>query len=130
MFWHGDIPGIKLRFVQFLYYKGLIDWQTMIDALVWQKRTRPRVGEIGMYFKFLHPQHIGHILQSRQHGEKFCEVASRIEMLSPFQCSAILGKQIKFQRPIGMYFIEQSIFSRMKLEGLLSEFFEHNRLHG
>ena len=43
----SPIPDRPLRFGQFLYYAGLIDWHTMIDAITWQLNVRPKIGEIG-----------------------------------------------------------------------------------
>ena len=38
------VPKRKLLLGQFLYYSGLISWDTYIKAIAWQRRQRPRLG--------------------------------------------------------------------------------------
>ena len=47
-YYPGNVPKRKLRFGEFLYYNKHIDWDTLIRAVVWQARSRPRLGEIAV----------------------------------------------------------------------------------
>ena len=42
--YRGTIPARKLRIGHYLYFSGLISWESLIKALVWQRRQRPRLG--------------------------------------------------------------------------------------
>ena len=43
-FYKARIPKRKLRFAEYLYYTGIISWNTLIDAIVWHKRQKNRIG--------------------------------------------------------------------------------------
>ena len=42
------MPKTEMRFAQFLYYSKKIDWNTFVQALSWQWKNRPRLGEIAV----------------------------------------------------------------------------------
>lgn len=45
------LPKRKLRFGEYLFYSGKINWQTFMDALVYQCQVRPMIGQpFGKYF--------------------------------------------------------------------------------
>jgi hypothetical protein len=52
----GRLPSCSLRFGQYCYYRGMISWKTLIDAVCWQRRSRSdarrqeRQLPIGQYF--------------------------------------------------------------------------------
>ena len=51
-YWEADIPDIRLLFGQFLYYAGLIPWNTLISAITWQRRQRPSFGRIARMWDY------------------------------------------------------------------------------
>jgi hypothetical protein len=117
----------KLRLAFFLYRKGIIDWNTAIEALIWQATNRPRVGEIGIRCRYLEREQIYHILRNRQPGERFLETARRRGLLDGFKTHVILYIQRSYNLPIGRYFVEKKIVSREELDGLVAELAEYNR---
>jgi len=120
-------PRFKMRLAFFLYRKGLIDWDTAIDALIWQTSHRPRVGEIGIKCKYLEREQIYQILKNRLPREKFCRAAERCGMLDAFKTRVILYVQRSYNLPIGRYFIEKNILTEEEITALVAELKEYNR---
>jgi len=110
-FYTGSVPHGNLMMGQFLYYSGLISWQTLIEAICWQRRQRPLIGQIATAWGLISYQDVLRILRIRIFDEKFGECALRIGYISSFELLALVGKQKKLQRPFGEYFIESGILS-------------------
>lgn len=125
----GELPGRPMLFGHFLYYSGLVDWQTIVRALIWQRACRPKVGDIGVRFGWLAQQDILPILQSGECTDAFGKKAIASGKLSRYQMQAILAYQQKNHRRIGEYFVKKRIFTRMQLQGLLRRCHDHNSQH-
>ena len=111
LFHNGSLPKGNLMLGQFLYYSGLISWQTLIEAICWQRRQRPQIGQIAIAWGLICSQDVIRILTDRTLNEKFGECALRIGYISNFEQTALVGKQRQLQRPLGEYFIESGILS-------------------
>ncbi len=133
-FYRGRMPETKLRFAQFLYYNGLVDWRSIIDALTWQRRVRPKVGDIGRAYEFLDHSGIISIIMETKIAELFGDVALRLGMVSRHQLDVMIGKQRSLNYPIGRYFLEKGIFSTYDVDTLIRKNRQHNsryaRAHG
>ncbi|MFW5743893.1 MAG: J domain-containing protein [Spirochaetota bacterium] len=125
-YYRGRVPQSELRFAQFLYYNRVIDWKTMIDALTWQHRVRPKVGEIGRSYKFLDFEAVSRILRVSPRGELFGSTAMKLGVLDRRQLYVMLGKQHQLNYPIGRYFLEEDILSKPEIEHLLAQHRRHN----
>ncbi len=125
-FYNGRVPVSELRFAQFLYYNRVIDWKTMIDAVTWQYRVRPKVGEIGRSYRFLDFKGVSTVLRQSPRGELFGDTAVRLGMLDIRQLRVMLGKQHQLNYPIGRYFVEHEILSAPEVEHLLEMNKRHN----
>ncbi|MHC4884169.1 MAG: DnaJ domain-containing protein [Planctomycetota bacterium] len=125
-FYNGKVPGHRLRFGQYLYYKQLISWNTLIAALVWQKSARPRLGSIAIEKGWLADWQ-ARTIQTSIHGQEFWgEAAVRLGVLDESQVRALLGWQ-RLQGPlIGKYFIESGILSDERLRNHLRQHISHN----
>ena len=123
--YRGVMPKRPLRFAQYLYYAGVIDWQMMIDAITWQMHVRPKIGEIGRAYHFFDYHGVGDIIKAREVGELFGSTALRIGRVNRFQLNAMVGKQLKHNLPIGRYFLEKGLLGQVELSTLL----ERNRRH-
>ena len=110
-FYTGSVPKGSLMIGQFLYYSGLISWRTLIEAICWQRRQRPQIGQIAIAWGLISSQDVIRILTDRTLNEKFGECALRIGYISNFEQIALIGKQRQLQRPLGEYFIESGILS-------------------
>ena len=125
-FSNRNIPKRKLLIGQFLYYSGLISWQTLIDAIVWQRRHRPLIGEIALDWRMLTGKEIQQVLNWKSFSEKFGERAIRLGYLSRFELMALLGKQRRLRYPIGEYFVRQGILHPKDMEIIVEKHHTHN----
>lgn len=125
-FWQKDVPRRHLRFGEFLYYSGAIPWKSLIRALVWQMKQRPRIGEIAQRWRWLDESQISCLLESRNPGERIGEVLLNHGMISPFQLTVLLWQQKRIQKPIGEYFVEKRMLSQQKVHDFLRRQQIHN----
>jgi hypothetical protein len=126
-FYHcGPIPALKLRFSQYLYYRGRISWQQCMRSLSWQRTRRPLFGQIAMKTGFLSNMDIVSILKSMQPAEPFGETAIRLKRLTPYQVFVLLGRQSLFNAKIGRFFTEENILAEDELKQFLRDFYFHN----
>ncbi len=124
----GNIPKRKLMFGQFLYYSGIISWNKLIEAIIWQRRQRPKIGEIAIQWRLLSTKDIIKILVCKNYDEKFAECAMRMGFLTNFQKFALIAKQKRIQQPIGKFFVENNIITpEDALVYYLNKHKEHNR---
>jgi hypothetical protein len=114
-FYTGIVPKGRLMIGQFLYYSGLISWKTLIEAICWQRRQRPQIGQIAISWRMISSQDVIRILTDRTLNEKFGECALRIGYISNFELLALVGRQRQLQRPLGEYFITSGILSSTDL---------------
>ena len=129
-FYRGRMPETKMKFGQFLYYYGVIDWQSMIDALTWQRSVRPKIGEMGRTFNFFDHSGVISIIREKQNTEFFGDTAMRMGMVSRFQLNAMIGKQKSLNYPIGLYFLKKGVLSSSELDSLLNKNRQHNFRRG
>lgn len=122
----GHMPRGNLMFGQFLYYSGLISWQTLIEAVCWQRRQRPLIGQIAVSWGLISYPDVLKILTLRTFDEKFGECALRARYISSFELFALIGKQKKLQRPFGEYFIERGLLSHPTITDMVRKQQMHN----
>jgi len=125
-YWKADIPDMRLLFGQFLYYAGLIPWNTLISAITWQRQQRPSFGKIARMWNYLSNDEIRDIISSRAVGEKIGEAALSQGYLTHFQRSAVVGFQKWLQRPIGEFFQEGGILAEEEIVFLIGLMNKHN----
>jgi hypothetical protein len=129
--WTGTgLPRRRLRLAEFLYYSGRIGWLDFVEAVAWQRRQRPAVGRIAVDFGFLQHHEVVQVLERRRLErvlrEPFGEFAVRHGLLTPFQLLALLGQQLRLQRPIGQYFVERGLATDAELDEARVVIFRHN----
>jgi len=125
-FYTGSFPKGSLMIGQFLYYSGLISWRTLIGAICWQWRQRPKIGQIATVWGMISPQDVIRILTVRNLNEKFGECALRTGYISNFELFALVGKQRQLQRPLGEYFITSGILSATDIVNMANKQQLHN----
>ena len=125
-FYEGHFPKRELLIGQFLYYSGLISWKTLIEAIIWQRKQRPPIGQIARHWGFLSSYDVQRILIERSYKEKFGEYALRKGYITPFQLMALIGKQRRLQHPIGEYFMKRGILSPREMDKMIRRVRIHN----
>jgi hypothetical protein len=125
-----ELPRRRLRFAEYLYYSGRVRWSDLADALAWQRAQRPPVGRIAVRFGFLSTDDVGVILERRREAGArtipFGEWAVRLGYLTTFQLLATIGQQLRFQRPIGQFFVERGMIDPGEIDAVCSSVLRHN----
>jgi len=124
--YQGPMPRRPLLFGHYLYYSGAITWRTIVSALIWQRKQRPRLGELGYRLGWLRPHDIQGIVCDRQDPLPFGESAIQRGLLTAMQVRILLYRQQQSQRKFGEYFLENRLMSGASLERRLHEFHAHN----
>lgn len=125
-FYNGTLPFHKLLFGQFLYYSGIITWETLMQAIVWQRRNKRPYGQIALQWEMLSTDDIFHIMQNKKSGEKFGEYAKKFGYLTLFQHLAIMGKQQAQNTLFGEYFIRKGLLSKRQVDNIVQKTINHN----
>lgn len=125
-FWGRGVPDRALRFGEFLYYSGVIPWRALINALAWQRRQRPRIGEIAQRWRWCTEVELMELLRGRRLGERVGEVLLRRGLISPFQLDVLLWQQRKIQKRIGEYFLDQGLLTGAQIRRHLQHQQRHN----
>jgi hypothetical protein len=125
-----DLPRRRLRFAEFLYYSGRVGWEELVASIAWQRAQRPPVGRIAVEFGFLTADDVAALLERRRvaglGGMPLGEFAVREGYLTSFQLLAVLGQQLRQQRPIGQFFVERGILDADDIEGVRRRILRHN----
>jgi hypothetical protein len=126
IYYEGNIVPTKLRFGSYLYYSGVISYQALEDALEWQKRKRPLIGQIAMEKGIVLPNGFAEALFKLQTAESFGQVARDLNIMTEANVVEITTEQKKYNCQIGQYFIEKSILELSEVERYIELFIEHN----
>jgi hypothetical protein len=122
----GKVPNRELLIGQYLYYSGVISWRTLIEAIAWQIKRRPRIGQLAVDWGIITHYEIAKILSKKAWNEKFGECALRTGYITAFQHIALLGKQRRIQSPLCHYFIKKKVLSPSKISSYLRKQAVHN----
>jgi curved DNA-binding protein CbpA len=121
-----SLPIHSLQFGQYLYYRGFISYRALIDALVWQRKQRPIIGDIARRWGWLNNEAIERIIRARGLRGHFGEKALALDLLTSFQVKALLFFQRSRQRRLGTYFVQHNSMKPEKLERLVQQLHEYN----
>lgn len=121
----STLPKRALRLGEYLFCRRLISWETLITAIAWQYRHRPRLGEIALDLNYLTHRDIREILKGKKSNEPFGQAAVRLGFLSDYRCFVLLGRQHRYGVPLGRFFLDREIVTAAELDRYVQE----NRLH-
>ena len=110
------MPNRKLLFGHYLYYAGVINWRSVIQALVWQRMQRPRLGELGKKLGWLSESDIRRIMEYRTPFQPFGASAVKLGLLTEQQCKVLVFQQKRMQKRFGHYFVENRMMSPQMLQ--------------
>jgi hypothetical protein len=120
------LPFHCLELGRFLYYQGMISYEELISALVWQRRQRPIIGDIALRWGWLNTSTIERILSAMTPTGRFGEKAVNLGLLSLFQVNTLLYYQRSQQERLGRYFVQKNILTPDRLQRMVRELNEHN----
>jgi len=124
--YQGAMPQRKLLFGHFLYYSGAISWRMVVQALVWQRTQRPRIGELGKKVGWLSEKDVRRVLEYRVPQRPFGESAVKLGILQKYQLRSLILQQKRLQKRFGDYFVETNILSRQKMNTYATAYYAHN----
>jgi hypothetical protein len=126
-YYNGPLPTIELKLGLFLYYSGLVSYQAVVRALIWQRSLRPPIGDFACQWGWLTEKDVTVILAATDIVGSFGERAIALGLLTQSQLNLILLHQRSRQQPIGTYFVEQNLLSELTLRHNLRALDRHNR---
>jgi hypothetical protein len=122
------VPERTLEFGQYLYNRGLVTYQQLIGALVWQRRQRPAIGQLAVNLGWLKAEDSDRVGRTRGTAyRRFGERAVHLGLLSSGQVQVLLRHQSNLHQKLGEYFIEEAILSKEEVEHLANKLAEHNQ---
>jgi hypothetical protein len=124
----STLPRRRLLFGQYLYYSGHIGWRDLVQALVWQRKQRPRLGEIARRQGWLNFGDVSTVLRHSTSRNPFGKTARQLGLLSDSQIHSLVWRQKRMQKKFGEYFVEKKMFSNQQLANLLASCRRHNSL--
>lgn len=124
------LPQRRLMFGEYLLYKGVIPWETLIKAIVWQRRQRPRLGELARKKNWLTHMDIAYAFRCRRRGESLGDTLVRLKICTRPQVTSLLKAQREMHQPFGEFFIMNGYLSREYVNNVLyKDFIEHNKVY-
>lgn len=125
-YFRGHVPDRTLQIGQYLYYRGKITFNALINALMWQRKQRPSIGDIALQWGLLDREKLDRIFREVQGPRLFGEKAVELGLLTVFQVNTILLYQRAQQLRLGDYFVQNNLLGQEELEVLVRELNEHN----
>lgn len=120
------LPKRHLETGLFLYYRGVISYAEMIEALVWQRRQRPILGTLAQRWGWLTAHDIQAINRMTGRRGRFGARAIELGYLTAFQVQVLLRYQRQLQKRFGQYFVEQGMLSGNEIDAYIREQKQHN----
>ena len=125
-FFPRTVPSLPLQIGHYLYYRDLITYQALIDAIIWQRKQRPMIGDIALRWRWLDSAAIDRIVRAKKGLGRFGERAIILGLLTAFQVKTLLYSQYTQQERLGAFFVKQNILTREVVDALVRELQEHN----
>ncbi len=122
----GPLPFRSLELGRYLYYRGMISYDSLISALVWQRRQRPVIGDIARRWGWLTADAIRRIVETINLKGRFGERAVHLGLLTLFQVNTLLFYQRSQQNRLGRYFVANRHLTEDDLDRVIRELNEHN----
>jgi hypothetical protein len=122
----GALPRRRLLLGEFLYYSGFITWESLMKAIVWQRRQRPRLGEIACSWGWISSSEALAVARGKRIGTPMGEALVQSELLSRTQVRSIVSRQRRMQSSLGKYFISRRILTPAALGRLIAHYRVHN----
>lgn len=124
-YYRGSVPCRPLPLGRFLYYTGVISYQSLIEALTWQRTNRMPLGAIAKTWGWLSATDIQKVLE-HPNSAKFGEKAVKLSLLTPLQVHAILMHQRSRNLRFGRYFVMRNEITHGEMETLVHALRRHN----
>lgn len=125
-YYAGPLPAKPLEFGRYLFYRGKVSFQTLHEALFFQRSQRPNFGSIAQRWGWLDAAAAKRLTAPGKVFMRVGEKAVGLNLLSPRQVKTLLMYQRSQQTRLGQLLVERGCFSAPELEALLAEYQLHN----
>ncbi len=125
-YYQGPFPTIELKLGLYLYYCGVVSYQAVVRAMIWQRDQRPPLGDFARSWGWLDEADVAAILAATEIVGSFGERALALGLLTQSQLNLLLLHQRSMQRQLGCYFVEQGMMSELTLRQHLRGLARHN----
>ena len=125
----GPLPSRPLQLGEFLVYSGVLSLEIVEDAVSWQRRAAPCLGQIATGWGWLGASQIEAALGQRRSGERVGTTLVRHGLLTPFKLRVLLRHQERVRPRLGSYFTARGLLSPERLRRYLSLQAAHNACH-
>ena len=125
-YYHGPLPARPLEIGRYLYYRGIVPYKALIEAIIWQRNQRPSVGRIARNWGWLSDSDVRTVLCSRSHTGYFGEKAVHHGFLTRYQLKILLAHQHSRQEKLGTFFVQNGYLTQTELDLFIREQQRHN----
>ncbi|GAB4303174.1 MAG: J domain-containing protein [Desulfuromonadia bacterium] len=125
-YYDGPMPPLELKLGLFLYFRGVVSYQTVVRALLWQREMRPSLGELACSWGWMTPDLVDYVISAVQIPGPFGNRALKLGLLDENRLKVLLFHQRSLQKPIGRYFVEERYLDERQLLRLMRERIVHN----
>ena len=126
IFYDGPLPTFPLKLGLFLYYKGVIPYAAVVQALIWQRKMRPPIGELSVAWGWLEPHFVSVIRSATEISGSFGERAVQLGLLTQSQVNVMILQQRLMQAHTGRYFVGKGYLTEFELNKYLREHVQFN----
>lgn len=120
-------PARVLPFGEYLYYTQRVGWTALVDAIAWQRRQRPMMGELARQSGLLDGFAVSAVVRGRDRHERFGECAVRLGYLTEVDLERLLATQYSMQDRIGQYFVQLGVARARDIDRFAADQRAHNR---
>lgn len=125
-YYDGPMPPLELKLGLFLYFRGVVSYQTVVRALLWQRDMRPSLGELACSWGWLTPDLVEYVISAVHIPGPFGNRVVKLGLLDEHRLKVLLFHQRSLQKPIGRYFVEERYIDERQLLRLMRERIAHN----
>jgi hypothetical protein len=127
VYYEGPLPTFPLRLGLFLYYQGAIPYAAVVQALIWQRKMRPPIGELCIAWGWLEPHFVSVIRSATEISGNFGERAVQLGLLTQSQVNVMVLQQRLMQAHTGRYFVGKGYLTENELIKYLREQVQFNK---
>jgi len=128
-YYKSAMPRRRLMLGEYLFYGGHVSWEALIKAIVWQRKQRPRFGDMAVKGGLLSEENVLHGSRLRRLGEPIGQSLRRLGMLTERQLDMLIMKQRALQSPIGEFFVINGYMTAARLNGHIEGHRKYNEKH-
>jgi hypothetical protein len=125
----ASVPGRVLQLGRYLYYRKVISFVELLQAISWQRSCRGPVGLIAREWGWMSAADVFAVVSAEMPG-RFGEKAIKLGMLNSVRLKMILVEQKLRHRRIGQYFLQSKMLTSGELDGYLRDLRLHNSRFG